>query len=96
MLSLADALVLVVALASVWAMVGLIWTVQLVHYPIFDAIDRGVDDDRWRRFGDRHRRSISWVVGPFMLAEGVTGLLGQRHTLVDRTAAAFHHFDGFF
>jgi len=74
MISLAGALVLVVALASVWAMVGVIWTVQLVHYPIFDAIDRGVDDDRWRQFGDRHRRSISWVVGPFMLAEGLTGL----------------------
>ena len=74
MLSQADALVLIVARMSVWAMVGLIWTVQLVHSPIFDAIDRGVDDDRWRHFGDRHRRSISWVVGPFMFAEGFTGL----------------------
>lgn len=55
-------------------MTGVIWVIQLVHYPIFDAVDRGTDDDRWRSFGDRHRRSISYVVGPFMLAEGVTGI----------------------
>ena len=74
MISTTDTLVLVVALASVWAMTGVIWVIQLVHYPIFDSIDRGVDDELWRRFGDRHRRSISFVVGPFMLAEGLTGL----------------------
>lgn len=74
MISTTDAVVLVLALASVWAMTGVIWVIQLVHYPMFDAVDRGVDDDGWRRFGDRHRRSISFVVGPFMLAEGVTGL----------------------
>lgn len=74
MISTTDAVVLVLALASVWAMTGVIWVIQLVHYPMFDAVDRGVDDDGWRRFGDRHRRSISLVVGPFMLAEGVTGL----------------------
>jgi hypothetical protein len=74
MISTGDAIVTVVALAAVWAMTGVIWVVQLVHYPIFDAVDRGVDDEAWRRFGERHRRSISYVVGPFMLAEGVTGL----------------------
>ena len=74
MSSTTDAIVVVVALASVWAMIGVIWVIQLVHYPIFDAIERGVDDEHWRRFGDRHRRSISFVVGPFMLAEGVTGV----------------------
>jgi len=70
MIPTTDAVVLVLALASVWAMTGVIWVIQLVHYPMFDAVDRG----GWRRFGDRHRRSISFVVGPFMLAEGVTGL----------------------
>lgn len=63
-----------VALASTWAMAGVIWVIQLVHYPVFDAIERGYDDERWREFGDRHRMSISYVVGPFMLAEGVTGI----------------------
>ena len=74
MISTGEAVVTIVALASVWAMTGVIWVIQVVHYPIFDSIDRGVDDEDWRRFGDRHRRSISFVVGPFMLAEGVTGL----------------------
>ncbi len=73
-MSTLDATVVVAALAATWAMTGVIWVIQLVHYPIFDAIERGADDDRWRSFGNRHRRSISYVVGPFMLAEGVTGL----------------------
>ncbi len=55
-------------------MTGVIWIVQLVHYPIFDAIERGADEDTWRRFAHRHTSSISFVVGPLMLAEGVTGL----------------------
>lgn len=74
LIDISEALVLVVALAATWAMAGIIWVIQLVHYPIFDTVDRGADDNLWRRFGERHRRSISYVVGPFMLAEGVTGI----------------------
>jgi hypothetical protein len=73
-MSSTDALVLLVALASCWAMTGLIWVIQLVHYPIFDAIDPGVANAGWAAFARRHTSSISLVVGPFMLAEGVTGL----------------------
>ena len=68
-----DALIVVVALGATWAMAGVIWVIQIVHYPIFDAIERGIDDADWVRFADRHRRSISIVVGPFMVAEGITG-----------------------
>lgn len=74
MVSNLDVLVLVSGLAATWAMVGVIWVIQLVHYPIFDAVDRGDDDERWRSFGDRHRRAISVVVGPFMAIEGITGI----------------------
>ena len=74
MVTTTESIVLVAALASTWAMTGVIWVIQLVHYPIFDAVDRGTDDERWRAFGDRHRSSISYVVGPFMLVEGVTGI----------------------
>jgi hypothetical protein len=73
-MSTTDAAILVVALGATWAMTGVIWVIQLVHYPSFDAIERGADDADWVVFGDRHRRSISYVVGPFMAAEGVTGL----------------------
>lgn len=69
-----DAIVLLIALAATWAMTGLIWVIQLVHYPIFDAIDQGVDSDGWRRFANRHTTSITYVVGPLMMAEGVTGV----------------------
>ncbi|MFK8025774.1 MAG: hypothetical protein AB8G26_17590 [Ilumatobacter sp.] len=69
-----DTAVLIGAIAATWAMAGVIWVIQVVHYPIFDAIDRGDDDAKWREFGDRHRRSISFVVGPFMAIEGVTGI----------------------
>lgn len=69
-----DALVLVGALASTWAMTGVIWVIQMVHYPIFDAVEQGEDGERWRSFGDRHRRTISLVVGPFMAVEGLTGI----------------------
>ncbi|MEM1332050.1 MAG: hypothetical protein AAGG08_01215, partial [Actinomycetota bacterium] len=70
----ADLVVLVAAVAATWAMTGVIWVIQLVHYPIFDAVERGVGDEAWVRFGERHRASISFVVGPFMAVEGATGL----------------------
>lgn len=69
-----DALILLIALASTWAMTGLIWTIQVVHYPIFDAIEHGCNNGLWHRFANRHTTTISYVVGPFMVAEGVTGL----------------------
>jgi hypothetical protein len=69
-----DALILLIALASTWAMTGLIWTIQIVHYPIFDTIEHGVDNQLWLRFAQRHTSTISYVVGPFMVAEGVTGI----------------------
>ena len=69
-----DAVVLLVALASTWAMVGLIWVIQVVHYPIFDSIEDGDDHQGWVQFAGRHTRTISFVVGPLMVAEGVTGL----------------------
>ena len=72
--SSADAVVLLAALAATWAMTGLIWTIQLVHYPIFDAVESGADNTVWRRFAHRHTSTISIVVGPFMVVEGITGL----------------------
>lgn len=55
-------------------MTGVIWVIQLVHYPIFDRIEAGDSGAAWVQFARHHTRSISFVVGPFMLAEGVTGL----------------------
>ena len=73
-MSSTDAIVLLVALASCWAMTGVIWVIQLVHYPIFDAIEHGDDNAGWAAFARRHTSSISLVVGPLMLAEGISGV----------------------
>lgn len=65
------ALLLGVHLAATAAMVGLIWFVQLVHYPLFT----GVGEDRFVAYEQRHTRQTSFVVGPLMGLEGVTALL---------------------
>jgi hypothetical protein len=52
-------------------MVGLIWFVQVVHYPLFAHVGE-------RRFGTYHRlhtQLTGRVVGPPMLLEAVTGVL---------------------
>ena len=51
--------------------VGIIWTVQLVHYPLMALADR----TRYREFQSEHQRRISWVVVPVMLAEAITACL---------------------
>jgi hypothetical protein len=61
---------LVVHLVATVAMIGLIWFVQVVHYPLFDAVGR----DAFVAYEDAHRRLTAYVVGPFMAVEGVTAL----------------------
>lgn len=51
---------------SVTAMLtGLIWTIQLVHYPGF----ADVGSEQCFRYQAKHMRRISFLVGPLMLAE---------------------------
>lgn len=54
--------------ASTFALVGLIWTVQLVHYPGF----RFISEERFVEFEQFHQRQISYVVMPLMLVELIT------------------------
>ena len=53
---------------STWALVGLIWTVQLAIYPGFSRVGRA----EFRDFHARYTRGISLVVGPLMLTEILT------------------------
>lgn len=46
-------------------MVGLIWFVQLVHYPLFDH----VGDQRFVDYQRQHMARTTWAVGPAMLTE---------------------------
>lgn len=57
-------------------MTGLIWLVQVVHYPSFHFIP----DTDAIRFAVFHTTRITWVVAPVMIVEGLTlaVLLFQR------------------
>ena len=52
-------------------MVGLIWTIQLVHYPTFHFIDKNL----YSSFQKFHMNSISLIVVPVMVLELATGVL---------------------
>lgn len=52
-------------------MVGLIWTVQLVHYPAMKLV--GVES--FKPYHQAHMRRISWIVAPVMLIELTSGVL---------------------
>lgn len=61
---------LAVHLAATAGMMGLIWFVQLVHYPLFDA----VGPDHFVAYESSHQKRTSWVVGPLMGIEGASAL----------------------
>ena len=63
--------ILIVNLVVTMFMVGLIWMVQVVHYPLFD--DLGEQD--YVSYQQRHQLKITYLVGPAMLLELVTALL---------------------
>jgi hypothetical protein len=53
-------------------MVGLIWFVQIVHYPLFDRVGK----QGFAQYEADHTARTLWVVGPPMLLEAAcTGLL---------------------
>lgn len=63
-------LVLPLNLFSTLAMVGLIWFVQIVHYPML----RNVGDESFLDYIRLHQRLTTWVVAPFMLIEAFTAV----------------------
>ena len=63
------------------AMAGLIWFVQLVHYPAYRFVGAG----EFRHYQKHHQRATSWVVGPPMLVE-----LAAAVALVCLPVAGFH------
>lgn len=51
-------------------MFGVIWVIQLVHYPLFDRVDR----EDYASFQQAHEARISFVVVPLMLGELTTAI----------------------
>lgn len=63
-------LLLAVHLAATASMVGLIWFVQVVHYPLMAAVGA----DHFTDYERDHQRLTSLVVGPLMATEGVSAV----------------------
>lgn len=70
--ALADFLhrVLLVHAAATLFLTGLIWTVQIVHYPLFAQ----VGDAHFPSYERSHVERISWIVGPPMAVEALSAL----------------------
>ena len=62
---------LLTQLASTLYMTGVIWLVQVVHYPLFERVGAS----GFASYEQRHTSSITWVVAPPMLIEGGSALL---------------------
>jgi hypothetical protein len=61
---------LLLNLASTLAMTGVIWFVQVVHYPLFASVGA----DGFARYEAVHATRTGWVVAPLMLVELATAL----------------------
>lgn len=64
-------LVLIIHAAATWFMTGLIWFVQVVHYPLFAE----VGDAAFKNYEHSHQRRTTWVVAPMMLLEAAAAVL---------------------
>jgi len=64
---------LLIHFAATWFMVGLIWFIQVVHYPLFAS----VGEARFAEYHRQHSRRISLLLAVVAVAEVVTaaGLL---------------------
>ena len=52
-------------------MVGIIWFVQVVHYPLFAMVDA----QSFPAYERRHQYLTTWVVGPLMIVELATAIV---------------------
>jgi hypothetical protein len=62
---------LLVHAAATLSMAGVIWIIQLVHYPLFGL----VGTSGYALYHEGHTRRITWVVGPGMVVEAATAVL---------------------
>ena len=62
---------LLVHVAATLFMVGLIWFVQIVHYPLFGSVGQA----EFPGYEQAHVQRTSWVVIPAMLIELITAMI---------------------
>lgn len=61
-------ILLLIHACAVFLLTGVIWTIQLVHYPGFADVERR----QWPSYHRRHSRNITLIVLPLMLTELAT------------------------
>ena len=67
---------LLVHAGATWTMIGVIWVMQLVHYPLFAH----VGSETYATYQTLHMQRITWIVGPTMLVElAAAGLLAAGY-----------------
>ncbi len=52
-------------------MTGVIWFVQIIHYPLFER----VGETEFANYHHQHTEATGWVVGPPMLVELISSLV---------------------
>ncbi len=63
--------VFIIHCIATFIMVGVIWVIQLVHYPSFYFIEK----KKYQSFQKFHMRNISYIVMPMMIIELFTGFI---------------------
>lgn len=66
-----DIILLLINTVATWFMTGLIWFVQIVHYPLFDAVGNA----EFQTYAERHRHLTSLVVAMPMITEITSAFL---------------------
>ena len=67
-----QALFALYAVASTLYMTGVIWFVQIVHYPLMARVGGA----QFREYSRLHQLQTTWVVAPAMLAAAVAAVTG--------------------
>lgn len=63
--------VVLASVASTLFMAGVIWFVQLVHYPLFASVGQ----NPFARYETEHAGRATWIVAPAMMTEAATSVL---------------------
>ncbi|MDQ4122774.1 MAG: hypothetical protein M3209_15155 [Acidobacteriota bacterium] len=66
-----EKILIIVQLATTLSLTGIIWLVQIVHYPLFGF----VGDEKYRYFHAAHMNLIAYIVAPLMIIEAISAAL---------------------
>jgi len=78
-------IILLIHVFATLFMVGLIWFVQIVHYPLF----ANVGGEQFKTYEELHQRLTTWVVGPAMLLELATAVFLVKYVTLDSAILAW-------